>query len=220
METYLLGLNPKSSSCQIGNVVEVLRKGGIAAVPTDTLYALAANVNSASAVNKVYRIKSRPSTVPLPLLLSDIADISKFASQVPKLAWDLANSFMPGSLTLVLCKSHNVPSYVSNGRETIALRVPDHWVPRMIVKRLGYPITGTSANKTGLPACSTADDIRNQIGNYVDHVIDDGTCKSGRPSTIVDVSGKHPFLLREGTVRKNEIETVCGYKIRDLERPI
>ena len=210
----------KAPRKQIETAVEVLKGGGIVAVPTDTLYGLAAPALSERAVERVFQAKGRPSGAPLPLLLADTADLSRFAAEVPELAWDLAEAFFPGPLTLVMPRAQEVPAAVSGGLQTIALRIPGHWVPRAIARELGSAITGTSANRTGMPAATTAEEVRRQLGDQVDYVIDGGRCDLGVASTVVDLSGASPTLVREGAVSRREIEKVCGRRGLELGREL
>ena len=137
---------------QATDAVSVLRRGGVVAVPTDTLYGLAVSALDVAAVERLFRIKGRPESRAMPLLLADAADIDRYAAEVPQVAWALAEAFFPGALTLVLRRGDVVPEAVTGGLDTVAVRVPDHPVPRTIVRELGAPITGTSANRTGSSA--------------------------------------------------------------------
>ena len=199
---------------QIKDAVEVLANGGVAAIPTDTLYGLAANAFDESAVLKIYELKGRPDGMALPLLLSDAEDVRKCAEDVPAAAWALMERFWPGALTLVVSKSASIPAIVTAGLDTVALRVPDHPVPRAIVKALGAPITGTSANLSGRPGLTSAGAVRDEFGDTIDFVLDGGDAPGGVASTIVDVSGDELRVLREGAVLMEEIESVLE---RDLK---
>ena len=129
---------------QIDSAVAVLREGGVVALPTDTLYGLAVSALNVSAVERIYEIKRRPAGMALPLLLADRADFWKYATNVPEIAWRLIERFMPGPLTIVLERAPDVPEILSGGLDTIALRIPDHRVPREVATRLAVAITGTS----------------------------------------------------------------------------
>ena len=185
--------------------VDVLADGGVVAIPTDTLYGLAACAFDEAAVMKVYELKGRPEGMALPLLLSDYEDARQCAEDVPQAGRALAERFWPGALTLVLRKRANVPDIVTAGMDTVALRVPDHPVPRGIVEALGAPITGTSANMSGMPGLTTADDVRREFGDAIDFVLDGGDAPGGVASTILDLSGGEPRALREGAVSWEEI---------------
>ena len=193
---------------QIEIAVDVLGNGGVAAIPTDTLYGLAACAFDESAVLKVYELKGRPEGMALPLLLSDVGDASRCVAETPDEAPLLAERFWPGALTLVMRKSAEVPEIVTAGMDTVALRVPDHPVPRAIVKGLGAPITGTSANLSGRPGLTSAAAVRAEFGAAIDFVLDGGDAPGGVASTILDLSGGEARALREGAVSWEEIEAV------------
>ena len=199
---------------QIEAVVEVLANGGVAAIPTDTLYGLAASAFNESAVLKIYELKGRPDGMALPLLLSEAEDVRMCALDVPEAAWTLMELFWPGALTLVVRKRATIPDIVTAGLDTVALRVPDHPVPRAIAKTLGAPITGTSANLSGRPGITNAADVRREFGDTVDFVLDGGEAPGGVASTIVDVSGDELRVLREGAASREEIEAVLGRKLK------
>ena len=195
---------------QMESAVRILEKGGVAAIPTDTLYALSACAFNERAVERVFRLKGRPTGVALPLLLADADDIAGCARDIPEVAWALAQRYWPGPLTVVLRKSDAVPYVVTGGMETIALRVPDHWVPRAIARKLGAPITGTSANRSGSRGATSARDVRDDFGDTVDLVVDVGDGSASLPSTVLDLTGKQPRMLRKGAVSQQEIEDVVG----------
>ena len=202
----------------VTEVVEVLRNGGVAAIPTDTVYGLAAHGLDAAAVARVFEVKGRPTRMALPLLLADSTDLSRCCVDVPDSALSLADAFWPGSLTLVLPRSDAVPDAVSAGGPTVAVRVPDHPVPREIARRLGSPITGTSANRSGLPPATTAAEVRDQIGDRVDYVLDGGAVHSGVPSTVLDLTRPEPVIVRLGAVAQGAVSEVLGRKVRVVEQ--
>ena len=195
---------------QVEMGVSILRQGGLVAFPTDTVYGLGAGVNIPQAVERVYRVKERPPNMALPLLLADISQISEVAELVPPVVWILANKFLPGALTMVLLKSRSVPDIITAGGNTVAIRIPAHPVPVALVRGLGMPIVGTSANLSGKPSALTADEVHSQFHDKVDLVIDGGKCPGGRESTIIDVTGEVPEILREGAISIGELKRVCG----------
>lgn len=195
---------------QVKAAVDVLANGGVAAIPTDTLYGLAANALDESAVMKIYELKGRPDGMALPLLLSEAEDVRMCAKEVPQAAWTLMERFWPGALTLVVRKSASIPDIVTAGLDTVALRVPDHPVPREIVETLGAPITGTSANLSGRPGIKNPAAVRREFGNTIDFVLDGGVAPGGVASTIVDVSGDGLRVLREGAVSREEVKAALG----------
>ena len=194
---------------QVERGIAILRQGGLVAFPTDTVYGLGAGANLDRAVERVYQMKRRPQNMALPLLLADNSQISEVAQPVPPVAWLLIHNFFPGALTLVLSKSKSVPDIITAGEGTIAIRIPAHPVPVALAKGLGTPIVGTSANLSGQPSPLTADEVNSQLGDKIDLIIDGGSCPGGKESTIVDVTGETPVVLREGAISREEIERVC-----------
>ena len=194
---------------QVEMGISILRQGGLVVFPTDTVYGLGAGINMPQAVERVYRVKERPSNMALPLLLADISQISEVAESVLPIAWLLAKEFLPGALTMVLPKSRLVPDTITAGGKTVAIRIPAHPVPVALVRGLGTPIVGTSANLSGKPSALTADEAYSQFGDKVDLVIDGGKCPGGRESTIIDVTGEVPKILREGAIPEKKLRQVC-----------
>jgi len=195
---------------QIDRGISILKRGGIVAFPTDTVYGLGACANLYQAVERVYQVKERPRNMALPLLLAHTLQISEVAEPVPPIAWLLVNSFLPGALTLVLHKSNSVPDIITGGGITVAVRIPAHPIPIALADGLGMPIVGTSANLSGKPSVLTADEVYSQFGDKIDLVVDGGRCPGGRESTIVDVTGETPVVLREGAISREELKRVCG----------
>ncbi len=195
---------------QIERGISILRQGGIVAYPTDTVYGLGACATLPQAVERIYIVKERPRNMPLPLLLADVSQITKVAELVPPSGWLLIHSFLPGALTLVLAKASSIPDIITAGGTTVAVRIPAHPVPIALVKGLGTPIVGTSANLSGKPSPLTADEVYSQLGDKVDLIIDDGRCLGGKESTIVDITGEKPVIVREGAISREELERVCG----------
>ena len=188
------------------DAVRVLRNGGVAAIPTDTVYGLAAVFDDEEAVDRVFRIKSRPSGLAVPLLLDDASSVERYVSDAPGSFRALAKTFWPGPLTIVMRKSHLVSDKLTAGRDTVGLRVPDHWLPRYISESLEKAITGTSANLSGSPSLTTTQEVEAQLGDAVDLVIDGGPACGTTASTVVDLSGGTPTILREGSITLEDIE--------------
>jgi L-threonylcarbamoyladenylate synthase len=195
---------------QVEAGISILRQGGIVAFPTDTVYGLGACANIPQAVERVYQVKERPQNMALPLLLAHTSQISEVAEFVPQVAWLLADKFLPGALTIVLYKAKFVPDIITAGGKTVAVRVPAHPVPVALAQGLGAPVVGTSANLSGKPSALTAGEVYSQFGDNIDLVIDGGRCPGGRESTIVDVTGEVPVVLREGAISREELQRVCG----------
>ncbi len=195
---------------QIERGITILRQGGLIAYPTDTVYGLGASMSLPQSVARIYEVKGRPQSLPLPLLLADVYQIAEVAGKVPPSAWCFIRNFWPGALTLILPKANSVPAIVTGGGNSVAVRIPDHPVPVALIKGLGVPIVGTSANISGRPSPLTADEVYAQLGDKIDLIIDGGRCSVGRESTIVDVTGETPVIRREGAIPKEELRRVCG----------
>jgi L-threonylcarbamoyladenylate synthase len=200
----------KSVQQQVELGVSMLSQGRLVVFPTDTVYGLGASVNIPRAVGRVFALKERPLNMALPLLLADISQISEVAESVPPIAWLLAEKFLPGALTIVLHKSKSVPGIVTGGGRTVAVRVPAHPVPVSLARGLGAPIVGTSANLSGKPSVLTADEVYSQFGDRIGLIIDGGRCPGGKESTVIDVTGEVPAVLREGAISREELREVCG----------
>ena len=194
---------------QVDRGISILKRGGIVAFPTDTVYGLGACANLHQAVERVYQVKERPRNMALPLLLAHILQISEVADPVPLIAWRLVCNFLPGALTIVLHKSNSVLDIITGGGITVAVRIPAHPIPVALAEGLGMPIVGTSANLSGKPSVLTADAVCSQFGDKIDLIIDGGRCPGGRESTIVDVTGETPVILREGAISREELKQVC-----------
>ncbi len=195
---------------QVETGISILKQGGIVVFPTDTVYGLGACADIPQAVERVYQVKERPPNMALPLLLAHTSQISEVAELVPQIAWLLADKFLPGALTIVLYKSNSVSDIITAGGKTVAVRVPAHPVPVALAQGLGAPIVGTSANLSGKPSALTAGEVYSQFGDKIDLVIDGGQCPGGRESTIIDVTGETPVVLREGALSREELKQVCG----------
>ena len=206
----MLDKPPLDIQQQIERGISILRQGGLVAYPTDTVYGLGACVSLPQAVERVYKVKERPRNMPLSLLLADTSQLTKVAELVPPAAWPLIHSFLPGALTIVLPKSSSVPDTITAGGTTIAVRIPAHPIPIALAAGLGAPIVGTSANLSGKPSPLTAEEVYSQLGDKIDLIIDGSQCPGGKESTIVDVTGEIPVILREGAISKEELEQVCG----------
>ncbi len=193
----------------VERAIRILKNGGIVAFPTDTIYGLGANAFDEDAVLRIYEAKVRPRNFALTLLLADTSQIKLVAENIPKMAWKLAEKFMPGALTIVLNKSMAVSNMITGEGNTVAVRIPNHPVPIALVKGLGAPITGTSANISGGNNPLTAEDVFKQLRYRVDMIIDGGRCPIGVSSTVLDLTTNPPKIIREGAISRDQIESVC-----------
>jgi L-threonylcarbamoyladenylate synthase len=193
--------------------VGVLKNHGVVAYPTDTLYGLGAAFNDLEAVERVFDIKGRPRNAALPLLVASHEDVEQVAVGLNPWAEILMEAFWPGPLTLVVPSAQATPYMVTGGKGTVAVRMPDHPVPQALVRGLGCPITGTSANPTGGSDPATAEDVRRALGDRVDCVIHGGPAPIGQPSTIIDLTGERPRLIRAGALTVEAIEEAISESV-------
>ncbi len=201
---------PASLKAELQAAIRLLREGGVAAIPTDTLYGLAADAFNSDAIERVFAIKERPDGLALPVLLADLEQLSAVARELPDSVRVLAEAYWPGPLTLVLWRAKILPPRLTAGGDTVAARAPAHPVPRELARRLGRPVTGTSANISGAPDPQTLDELRRQVGERVDCVINAGPVPAGTASTIVDLTGEAPRLIREGAIPFAEIAALLN----------
>lgn len=194
---------------QVQEAIQVLRRGGVVAYPTDTVYGLGGSALDPAAVRRVFRVKRRPLVMAVPLLVSDFDMLRSCASVMPDSARVLAERFLPGALTLVLRRAPHIPDEVTAGSLAVAVRIPDHPVPRALASAMGAPLVGTSANRSGQPSPVTAGEVRGQLGDDADLIIE-GVCAGGVESTIVDCSGPVPKVVRVGAISVEMVEqTLC-----------
>jgi L-threonylcarbamoyladenylate synthase len=194
----------------IARAAEVLRAGGLVAFPTETVYGLGADASNADAVKKIYAAKGRPRNHPLIVHAASAARAWDWALETPDAATRLALRFWPGPLTLVLKRAAHVSDLVTGGQDTVALRVPSHPVAQALLHAFGGGIAAPSANRYGRVSATTADHVRAELGADIDLVLDGGACDVGIESTIVDVSGAQPALLRPGSISVRELEETLG----------
>jgi len=188
----------------VGKAVATLRNGGVIAMPSDTLYALCALASDDAAVQRVFTIKARGPDKAL-LLFAGSTAIAEAIGVFNETARKLTARFWPGSVTLVVPTKVGFESLALAGGDTVGLRVPDHPVARAVLEELAAPVTATSANLSGGPDPVSADEVRRQIGEAVDLVLDGGECPIGIASTIVDCTGLEPKILRQGVVAEEAI---------------
>lgn len=190
----------------ISRALLTLKKGGLVAFPTDTVYGVGALAFDEAAVESIYTAKDRPVEKAIPILIGDTADLPKVTSTIPDMAHKLASRFWPGPLTLVLPKKPYLPEAVSS-TDTVAVRVPDHQFARELLLKAG-PMAVTSANISGQPSPSTADEVFAQLGGRIAIIIDGGKTPGGVPSTLVDCTKDQPEILREGPISLEELLSV------------
>jgi L-threonylcarbamoyladenylate synthase len=203
---------------QVDRAIEILKGGGIVVFPTDTVYGLGADVFNIEAVERIYGIKQRSRNLPLPVLLADSTQLADVVASVSETARYLMRRFWPGGLTLVLPKKDTLPDIITAGSNKIAVRIPDHVVPLTLIRGLGVPIIGTSANISDKPSPVTAEEVEQQLGSQVDLIIDMGRCPGGLESTVVDVTGEIPVILRRGVISEEEIMRLYKEYAREVDK--
>jgi L-threonylcarbamoyladenylate synthase len=198
----------KVESRKIRLIALALRKGAVIAYPTDTFYGLGADCRSSPALRRIYKIKKRQHLKPMPVLVSDIDQVEALAAEVPPIFGRLADAFWPGPLTLVLKAARGLPSVLAGQNQTIGMRLPAVTWLRELVRQTGSPIVATSANISGDREIDSAESVIQQFQHRVDLIVDGGRTPGGRPSTVVDVSGDPPLIVRAGTIPEAEIKRI------------
>ena len=194
----------------IQEAAAILRRGGLVAFPTETVYGLGADAENPAAVARLFAAKGRPVNHPVIVHIGRAELLAQWAADIPPSARRLAQRFWPGPLTLVLKRAARVPDAVTGGQDTVGLRVPDHPVALALLAAFGGGIAAPSANRFGWLSPTTAAHVRTELGEAVDYIVDGGPCRVGIESTILDVSGARPRLLRPGAITPAEIEAVLG----------
>jgi len=195
---------------EIDRAAEILRAGGLVAFPTETVYGLGADATNRSALQRLFVVKRRPSSHPLIVHLADASWLDPWAREVSDDAHRLARQFWPGPLTLILRRARGVPDEVTGGQDTVGLRVPAHPIAHALLVSLARGIAAPSANRFGAVSPTRAEHVRADLGADVDFILDGGSSEVGIESTIVDVSGPHPALLRPGWITASAIEAALG----------
>ena len=200
------------SKKNIEDAARVLKAGGLVAFPTETVYGLGGNGLSRDAARKIYAAKGRPSDNPLILHVSKIEEVNPLVESIPEKAKLLMESFWPGPLTVILKKSEIVPRESTGGLDTVALRCPDNALSLALIEKAGFPIAGPSANLSGSPSPTEASHVYHDLAGRIEGILDDGAVGIGVESTILDMSGDVPTLLRPGAITLQDLTEVLGEK--------
>ncbi len=200
--------NPQAKDLEIA--AGILRAGGVVAFPTETVYGLGANALDTSAAGKIYEAKGRPSDNPLIVHVSEVADLEMLAREIPDKAYQLAEVFWPGPLTIILKKKDSVPHGTTGGLDTVAIRLPANQIARSLIAASGVYVAAPSANLSGKPSPTRAEHVIKDMSGKIDMIIDGGMATLGLESTIIDLSGKVPVILRPGCITKAMLENVIG----------
>ena len=212
MKTLLLSAEDAKTASV---AAEIIKKGELVAIPTETVYGLGANGLDPEAVAKIFQAKGRPQDNPLILHIAEARDMEKYCHSIPECAYALAEAFWPGPLTLVLPARENVPTCTTAGLPTVAIRCPDNAVTREIIRLSGVPIAAPSANISGKPSTTTAQHVLDDHDGKIAAVVDGGPCRVGVESTILDLSDGKPRLLRPGGITDHQLCRIVGDIILD-----
>ena len=209
METLLLTTEKQD----IEKAAEVIREGGLAAFPTETVYGLGADALNRDAVRKIYEAKGRPADNPTIAHISSIDDMKRLTPVITEEMKLLADAFWPGPLTMVVPRLPEVPDTTTGGLDTVGIRMPQHPAARELIRLAGTPIAAPSANISGRPSPTTAEDVLEDMAGRIDCVIDGGPSTGGIESTVLDLSGETPMILRPGLITKKDLEAVLGGQV-------
>ena len=212
---YFTITDPARESAAVEQAADILRRGGLLAIPTETVYGLGADGLNADAVRHIFEAKGRPQDNPLILHIPDASWLARYCKDVPETAYRLAGRFWPGPLTMILPKADCVPLVTTGGLDTVGMRCPDHAVTRAIIAAAGVPVAAPSANTSGRPSCTTAAHVREDMDGRIDGVVDGGPCRVGVESTIIDLTCTPPRLLRPGGLPLEELRAVLGEVVVD-----
>ena len=211
--------DPSRSADAIAAGAEILRRGGLVAFPTETVYGLGANALDPAAIARIYEAKGRPAWNPLIIHVADVASARRLVLEWTTLADTLAHAFWPGPLTLVLKRAPAVPSAVSAGLDSIAIRFPDAQVARQLIEAAGVPLAAPSANRSTAVSPTRAEHVARSLGERVDLILDGGPTRVGIESTVVDVTGDRAVILRPGSIGRAEIEALVPTSDADDHEP-
>ncbi len=208
---HLKGKNPEDMEL----AGKMLAEGKLVAIPTETVYGLAANALSPDAAAAIYAAKGRPQDNPLIVHIADLQQIGPLAREIPEGVWKMAEAFWPGPLTMIVKKSDIVPDGVSAGLDTVGIRLPSHPVARAVIRAAGVPLAAPSANLSGKPSPTTAKDTARDMDGRIAAILDGGASKVGVESTVVDMTGDYPQVLRPGAITEEMIAAVMGQASTD-----
>ena len=195
---------------QIAEAADILRRGGLLGIPTETVYGLGANGLDPEAVGKIFVAKGRPQDNPLILHIPGAQWLPRYCREVPPVAYELARRFWPGPLTMILKRAASVPDVTTAGLDTVGVRCPDHPVTLAVIREAGVPVAAPSANISGRPSCTCAGDVIEDMNGKIDGIVDGGPCTVGVESTILDMTCTPPRLLRPGGLPLEELESILG----------
>ncbi len=202
--------DPAAQQEELETAAEIIRSGGLVAIPTETVYGLGANALDPNAVSQIYEAKGRPSDNPLIIHVPNADWLNLYCVDVPESAYKLAERFWPGPLTMILHRNPIVPDRTTGGLDTVGVRCPKHPVTLALIEKAAVPIAAPSANLSGRPSCTTAEHVLEDVGGKIDCILDGGACAVGVESTIVDLTVQPPRLLRPGGLPLEQLAEVLG----------
>lgn len=203
---------------KISAAAKILREGGLVGIPTETVYGLGADGTNPASVRRIFEVKGRPQDNPLILHITGAQWLPRYCADIPPVAYTLARKFWPGPLTMILKRQPTVPDETTAGLDTVGVRCPNHPVTLAIIREAGLAIAAPSANTSGRPSCTTAQDVVEDVGGRVDMIVDGGPCTVGVESTVLDLTCTPPRLLRPGGLPVEDIERVIGHI--DVDRAV
>ena len=211
MKTKYIKIDPACPDMEaMRQAAECIKQGGLVAFPTETVYGLGADSFNSDAVKKIYMAKGRPSDNPLISHIANVDEALRLAEAIPTDAKKLMEAYWGGPLTIILKRRSDVPKIISAGLDTVSIRMPSHSVANMLIRLAGTPIAAPSANLSGSPSPTTFEHCKADMDGRVDMIIDGGKCSIGVESTVVDMTGEVPVILRPGAVTLEDIVSVCG----------
>ncbi|MCD8054514.1 MAG: threonylcarbamoyl-AMP synthase [Lachnospiraceae bacterium] len=203
-------LSEEAGRAAVCRAAEILRKGGLVAFPTETVYGLGGDGLNPASARKIYAAKGRPSDNPLILHIASRRELTPLVQTVPEAAERLMEAFWPGPMTLIFTKSDAVPPEATGGLPTVAVRMPSHPVARMLIQEAGVPVAAPSANRSGRPSPTTAAHVAEDLTGQIEMILDGGPVEIGLESTILDVTGEIPLVLRPGAISREQVEALLG----------
>lgn len=203
---------------------DTIKKGGLVAFPTETVYGLGANALDKKSVDKIFYAKGRQNDNPLIVHVASLDDVKPLVVDIPHMFETLAKQYWPGPLTLIMKKNNKIPANVTSGLDTVAIRIPAHPAALAFIQACGCPVAAPSANPSGKPSPTKAQHVMSDIGGKIPYILDGGDCKIGIESTVLDITGHIPAILRPGGVTYNELINVLGVvdncRVDEVDAPL
>lgn len=211
IDTRIFKLDEKNIDySEIEEIAAIINNGGVVAIPTETVYGLAANALNEEAIKKIFSAKGRPSDNPLIVHIASTSEIEKYACEIKPQAFKLLEKFSPGPLTVVFKKRNIIPDIVSGGLDSVALRIPSHKIALEIIKKAGVPLAAPSANISGSPSPTRFEHVFNDLNGKIDAIVDGGDCSFGVESTVISFVNEKPVLLRPGGITLEQLKEELG----------